>query len=362
MKVALVHDFLLQYGGAERVLEEFVAMFPGAVIYTLCFDVVAFPEKWKKFTIIPVARRLPFIERYPQLYAPYLVARMHSIDFSEFDVVISSDTIFAKMIIRGEKTKHICYSYSPADMLYHFLPQRKKRSTLQTIFTGMQKSFLRREDYFSAQLPDKIIVLSCHVGARVQKYYRRAYEVIYPPVILSQQTEYLSSQGEYYLLVSRLVPNKHIDLAVKCCTEHGIPLIIVGKGSELATLQSYAGITVTFVTDADDAKRNELYCHCRGVLLCNEEDFGITPVEGMSYGKGVIGLGIGGILETVIPQVTGVFFAEQSSESLYGAIKEFERLLIDPYVCRKQAEKFSRTTFIAAIKRVIDEVNVKRVV
>ncbi len=357
MKVVIIHDFLYQYGGAERVLEVFLEIFPQAQVFTLGYDSSVFPNYWSGYDITSLAGSLPGIRNYPQLYAPYLVSRMAAIDLSEFDLVISSDSLFAKMVLCPVEVKHLCYQYSPADMLYHFLPRRKKRNGLEILLTGMQKSYLRRQDFLSAQLPDRYITLSHYVADRIQKYYGVRAEVIYPPVELPPVSE-IYPAGEYYLLVSRLVPNKNIDLAVRCFTEYRLPLVVVGKGDELAFLRSIAGDTINFVTDADDDKRNNLYKHCKALVICNEEDFGITPVESMSYGHGVIAYKKGGVLETVVDGVTGVFFDTLSTESLLTAVKRYESLLLNAEVCRRQSEKFSRTQFISCIKTVIDELAV----
>ncbi len=361
MRVALIHDFLLQYGGAERVLQVFKEMYPDSVIYTLCFNPDAFPDSWMQMNIIPLMPILPGIDRYPQFYAPYLVAKMRSISLADFDLVISSDTIFSKMVNSPPGVMHICYQYSPADMLYHFLPSSRSRNWLHLLFTGLQKSFLRREDYFASQLPERFITLSHFVGHRINKYYRRDYSVIYPPVSLNDFVT-PTGAGEYYLLVGRLVPNKLIDLAVNCCTKYDLPLVVLGNGEEINYLRSLAGKSVRFITDATDPVRNQVYALCKALLVCNEEDFGITPVEAMSYGRGVIAYRRGGVEETVVANETGLFFEEQTIESLYTAIKRFNVITIDAITCRKQAEKFSRTVFISKIRAVIDELRLQRVV
>lgn len=354
MKVALIHDFLLEYGGAERVVEVFSEMFPKCDIFTLSFDSSVFPDSWREKRIKSLCVKLPYLKKYPQLYGPYLVSKIRSIDLSAYDLVISSDMIFAKMVSCPPKVKHLCYNYSPADMLYHFLPQKKKRGVFSVILTALQKSFLRREDYLSSQLPDVFITLSKFVGQRITKYYRREFEVIYPPVNITLLSNNNVSAA-YYLIVSRLVPNKNIDIAVRCCVKHNIPLIVVGNGDEIYNLRLIAGPTVQFVTKADDLLRDRYYEGCKAVLMCNEEDFGITAVESMAHGKGVIAYGAGGALETVLDNITGTFFKELTPDSLYDGIKRFEELNIRREDCYNQSLKFSRQEFENRIRSVIDE-------
>jgi glycosyltransferase involved in cell wall biosynthesis len=362
MKVAILHDFLFQYGGAERVLEVFSEMFPDAVIYTLYFDETAFPSFWKNKNIKSLVPNLPGLRNYPQFYASLLVSKMRSISLSEFDLVISSDMIFSKMVVCPPQVAHICYQYSPADMLYHFLPRRNSRNWIHFIATGLQKSFLRREDYLAAQVPDRFITLSYYVNKRIAKYYRRVADVIYPPVSLLEKDSIIPVPGDYYLLVSRLVPNKYVELAITCCTRNKLPLVVLGSGSELARLRSIAGDTVRFITNADDTVRNQTYRGCKALLVCNEEDFGITPIEAMSFGRGVIAYGKGGVLETIEEGKTGTFFNELTVDSLYSAIQRYDLLRIDPLYCRLRSEQFSKDIFISKIGAVIDELCLQRVV
>ncbi len=363
MKVALIHDFLLQYGGAERVLEVFSEMFPDAEIFTLCFDSDAFPAKWREKKIHSLMPVLPFIKKYPQLYAAFLVGGMRSISTSEFDLVISSDMIFGKMVSCPPYVKHIVYQYSPANMLYHFLDSSPgKNSLAKLLMSGFQKSFLRREDYLAAQGPDVYLTLSCVVNSRINKYYRRDARVVYPPVALPAKSEVTTAPGEYYLIVSRLVPDKHIEIAVECFSRRKEALIVAGSGDELSRLHLLGAGIVRFINDADDKLRNELYSKCKAVIMCNEEDFGMTAVEAMGYGRGVVAYNKGGAKETVSDGVTGVFFDEPTVESLNTAIDRFEELKIDSYQCRAQAEKFSKAVFENNINNVIDGVTLKRVV
>jgi glycosyltransferase involved in cell wall biosynthesis len=359
MKIALVHDFLLQYGGAERFLETLHALFPEAPVYTLCYDSAEFPSSWSSWEVRTLFPRLPFIDLYPQLYAPLLVSTIQSVDFSEYDVVISSDSIFAKMILCPSRTRHICYQFTPADMLYHYLSDAPQ-SLGKFLFTGFQKAFLRDCDFVAAGRVDRLLTLSDYTAQRILKYYHRSAEVLYYGVSIPTEDEVNACiregvSDDYYLVVSRLTPQKRVDLAVAACTRLKKKLIVCGVGREAARLRSIAGETVLFKEFVSDEERNSLYAQCRALLFTSEEDFGLTPLECNAWGRPVIAYRRGGVCETILEGVSGVFFDEQSVSSVCDTITRFEQMSFVSDHCRASACRFSLEQFISGFRAIIDE-------
>ncbi|MEX0587214.1 MAG: glycosyltransferase [Patescibacteria group bacterium] len=350
MRVALVHDFLNQYGGAERVLEAIHEIFPYAPVYTSLYDPSKLPLRMKNWEICPFKLpRLPFAHflKYYTAFYPFL---FENLDLREYDLVISSTAFFAKGIRVKPGAVHISYIHTPPRFLYHYSAETGKRELFfYRPILAVLDSFFRIWDYGAAQRPDFLIVNSNEVAKRVKKFYGREATVIYPPVELPQQklgARSRESEREfYYLVISRLLSYKRIDLAIRAANELKIPLKIAGTGREETRLKKMAGPTIEFLGFLSDEKLSELYSNCQALVFPTDEDFGIVPVEAMSFGRPVLAFAKGGALETVAAGKTGEFFQEPTVESLVEVWKNFDPSQYKPADCIAQARKFSKEKF-----------------
>jgi glycosyltransferase involved in cell wall biosynthesis len=359
LKVALVHDYLNQYGGAERVLEELHALFPSAPVYTSMY----WPEKMSP-TINRLDIRTSFMQRLPLVtrnHQPFLLLyplAFESFDLSEFDVVISNSSAFCKGVVTSPGTLHICYCLTPMRWVwnYHAYVDRERLGLLARMVLPAAISQLRAWDVASAQNVDRFLAISRTVSARIRKFYRRDATVIYPPVNCDAFRLPPGRVEDYYLIVSRLVPYKRIDLAIDTFTRLGIPLKIVGSaGRNLLQLRARAGRNVEFVGRVSDAELKELYAGCRGLVFPGEEDFGIAPLEANASGRPVIAFAGGGALDTVVDGQTGVLFERQQVECLIEAIRRAEATDWDSDTLRRHARKFDRHVFRDQLLQFVGE-------
>ena len=349
MKVALVHDFLNQYGGAERVLEAIHEIFPYAHVYTSLHDPTKLPLRMRNWDIRPFKLpKLPlahFLKYYTAFY-PFL---FENLDLREYDLVISSTAFFAKGIMVKPGAIHISYIHTPPRFLYHYSAETGKRELFfYRPILAILDNFFRIWDYRAAQRPDFIVVNSNEVAKRVKKFYGREATVIYPPVELPESGRPIVKSSDrqfYYLVVSRLLSYKRIDLAIKAANELKVPLKIVGTGREETRLRKMAGPTVEFLGFVSDEKLSGIFGGCQALIFPTDEDFGIVPVEAMYSGRPVLAFAKGGALETVIAGKTGEFFREDTTASLMEAWKSFDPSKYKAKDCIAQAKKFSKDRF-----------------
>ena len=359
LRVALVHDYLNQYGGAERVLEELHALFPTAPVYTSMY----WPKKMS-----PIIRgldvRTSFMQRLPLVtrnHQPFLLLyplAFESFDLSGYDVVISNSSAFCKGVVTAPGTLHICYCLTPMRWVwnYHAYIERERLGTAARLVLPAAISQLRAWDVATAQNVDRFLAISNTVAARIRKYYRRDAEVIYPPVNCDAFTPQPGRTDDYYLVVSRLIPYKRIDLAVDAFSRLGIRLKIVSSGGrDLAALRSRAGRNIEFVGTVSDWELKELYARCRGYVFPGEEDFGIAPVEANASGRPVVAFAGGGALDTVIDGRTGVLFREQTVECLMDAVRRTEATDWDAEALRTHAQRFDRNVFRHQLGQFVTE-------
>jgi glycosyltransferase involved in cell wall biosynthesis len=359
LKVALVHDYLNQYGGAERVLEELHALFPSAPVYTSMY----WPEKMSA-TIRGLDIRTSFMQRLPMVtrnHQPFLLLyplAFESFDLTGYDVVISNSSAFCKGVITSPGTLHICYCLTPMRWVwnYHAYIERERLGTAARLVLPAAISQLRSWDVATSQNVDRFLAISRTVAARIRKYYRRDAAVIYPPVNCDAFTLTSPRAEDYYLIVSRLIPYKRIDLAVDAFTRLGIRLKIVGSGGrDLAALRARAGRNIEFVGRVSDAELKQLYAGCRALVFPGEEDFGIAPLEANASGRPVIAYAGGGALDTVVDGRTGVLFEQQQVECLIGAIQRAEDTDWQPDELRAHARKFDSQVFRQQMQQFIGE-------
>jgi glycosyltransferase involved in cell wall biosynthesis len=361
MKVALVHDYLSDFGGAERVLLALSELYPKAPIYTAFYKKgsVTHNRLKNKRIITSWVQNIPYF--VDMLHSPLrFLAPMiwGSFDFSEFDVVISSASWYiTKGINVPDRTLHISYIHTPPRYLYGYqVSVDWQKYFLVRQYAKVVNKYLRVYDFESAQKPDVLVANSKNVQKRILKFYRRESKIIYPPVDLPKIE--LARRGDYYLVISRIVGGKGLSLAIKAANRMKVPLKVVGKavwGKEEEKLKSIAGNTVEFTGYVEDKELSRLYAGAKAFLaLAENEDFGITPVEAMGAGTPVIAYQGGGYLETVIEGKTGVFFKKQSVDSLVDAMEKLDNMEILEKDCREQAEKFSKERFMGRITELVD--------
>lgn len=369
LSIALVHDWLNQLGGAENVLEELVALFPGAPVYTSMFAPAQMPDAYRQWDIrTSFMQYLPAIATNHQRYLPLYPLAFANTDLSGYDLVISNKSGFCHGV-RTERGKrralHVCYCLTPTRYLWQFDHYREREQIGKAASLALQPllAYLRHWDWHAAQWVDHFVAISTVVQERICNIYGRESVVIHPPV----DTTYFCCEagapvGDYYLIVSRLIPYKRIDLAVEAFAQ--LPhekLIIVGDGRDRAALQAQAGPNVILLGRQSRAQVRELLQHCKAFLFPGLEDFGIAPVEAMACGRPVIAYGAGGALDTVVPGVTGELFAKQTSASLQATLADFDATAYDPVACRAQAEQFSVANFRRKLRAYLTEVMAERV-
>lgn len=356
MKVALVHDQLLQRGGAENVLEIFARMFPEAPIFTLFYDPERMGAKFPASRVHPsFLNSFPGAKNHYQWYLTMMPLATESYDLRGYDLVLSSASAFAKGALIHPGTRHVCYCHTPTRYLWsdtHTYINELKRSRLVKLGVKPFLPLLRMWDRHAAERVDTFIANSNTVAARIKQYYRRDSEVIYPPVDL-KRFSLSQGPGNFFLVGGRLVGYKRFDLVVEAFTRLGIPLKVFGVGPEFENLRRIAGKNVEFLGAIDDTAKAELYRGAQAFIHPHVEDFGITAIEAMASGRPVIAYGAGGALETVIPGKTGVFMKEQNWESLADTVLHFDPTAFDPKAIRAHAERFSEEQFEAQMRKAL---------
>lgn len=368
MKVALVHDYLTRMGGAERVLLELAAMFPEAPIYTFLYD------EAKMGRYFPAERvRASFLQKLPKWWRtrpkyllPLMPVAPETFDLREFDLVISSSSAFAKGVVTRPKTAHVNYCHNPARFLWdygHEYLQQQGVGGSRRLVAKLFMSYLRLWDRAASQRVDYFIANSRATAERISKFYRRQAKVIYPPVSLANsQWPIADSQKinteEYFLIVSQLTPYKKVDVAVEAFNKLGLPLIIIGEGPQAEYLQSIAKSNVQILGWRSDEEVAGYYKNCLAFIFPGEDDFGIAPVEAMSWGKPVLAFNGGGARETVLPAMTGELFDTQTPEVLADGVRRLRANYknYSPLVIRKWAEKFSQERFRSEMMEFIRKI------
>jgi glycosyltransferase involved in cell wall biosynthesis len=362
MKVALVHDFLLKLGGAERVLKVFSEMYPDAPIFTLLYDEKTVSSVFPKEKV-----RASFLQNYPsflrkkhRLLTHKMPRAIEEFDFSGFDLVISSSSAFSHGIVVPVETKHVCYCHSPMryawDHASAYLDENNIKGFTKVVYAWLI-SRLREWDDVAGVRPDKYIANSETVSKRLKKYYRVDSSVVFPPVDV-HKFKVTEKNSDYFLIVSTLTPYKKIDLAVQLFNKIGRQLVIIGEGSHKRYLQAIAAENIDFLGFKNDEEVREYIQNCRALIFPGEDDFGIVPVEAMACGKPVLAYGKGGALETVIPGKTGEFFFEPTVEAMEDALARliYNEKIYKPLAIRLHANQFDREIFEKNIKKEIASV------
>ena len=358
MRLALVHDYLVQTGGAEKVLAALKKEYSDAPIYTIVYNAKRFRSAFGKDDIRPsFIQRLPGGVRHYQWFLPFMPWAVERYDLRGFDVVLSSASSFAKGVVVGDNTVHICYCHTPTRYLWSdaqsYLIDLPYPAVVKKLIPALLVR-LRMWDYAAAQRPDVIIANSETVRQRIKKYYRRDSLVLHPPVNIDSFAT-APALEKYYLAGGRLVSYKRFDIVIEAFNRLRMPLKIFGEGPIKDKLMSSAKSNIEFLGFCSSQKLAELYARCQAYIQPQEEDFGITAVEAMASGRPVIAYGAGGALEAVKADETGIFFDEQSWESLADAVVRFKPREFNPDIIRARAELFSESEFRNKIRTIVSE-------
>ena len=350
-RVALAHDWLTGMRGGEMVLEELCHMFPKADLFTIAHirGTVSPLIESRRVIESPIVK-LPGGRRLFRFWLPLFPWAVEALDLRGYDLIISSSHCAIKGLIPPPRAAHISYVHTPMryvwDMRSDYLGSQRIGPILRAI-AGLAAHYLRNWDVVASTRVDQLVANSNHVRHRIQKYYRRDSKVVYPPVSIEHYTPGPGT-GNYFLTVSALVPYKRVDLAVRTCKRLGVRLVVVGDGPERARLQKMGGDKTEFIGWQTQEELTELYRNASALLYPGEEDFGIAPVEAQACGRPVIAYGFGGALDTVVPSgndQTGIYFYEQTPESLSQAMKQLDSVPFDTGAIRRHAEQFSRQRF-----------------
>ena len=379
-KIAIVHDFTVRYGGAEALVKSWMDEYPEASLFTLFYDEKKMGKFFSKERVKTsyLQKWYTLTKRYTWML-PFMPKAIESFDLSEYDIILSSSAAFSHGLKVSDNQKHICYVHSPMrwawDWHFEFIKERKMGSFTRFIFQWMIHK-IRIWDEKVANRPTTLLAASTEIQKRIEKYWRRDSQVVFPfadtdRFIMSNLKKDVSSslhakenlwgaqikaanKNGYFLVVSQLVPYKKIEIAIQVCEELGLSLKIVGGGVQEEYLKTFAGENTEFLGSKYGYELVAIMQGARAFLFPGVDDFGITPVEAMACGVPVVAYKKAGALDTVKPNVSGVFFEEQSVESLKDILKRTDFDIFDPQKIREVAEQFSKEKHIQAIKKLID--------
>jgi glycosyltransferase involved in cell wall biosynthesis len=347
-------------GGAERVAEELYRLQPDSTV----FATIALKQRLPKLLQdVPVEtswmQRLPFLDRLYRLYFMLYPFGVSALDLSEFDCILSSSSGYAKGVRTSRNAVHVCYCHTPMRWVWNYDKYSERESMGKWLKWGVARavSALQLWDLHASRQPDHFIANSQAVADRIRKCYGRFSEIIYPPIDVERFT-LSANQGEHYLVLSRLVPYKRIDLAIRACNLLNRPLMIIGDGPDREALQKIAGPSITFAGRLSDIEVQHWASECRALLFPGEEDFGLAPLEVAAAGRPTIAYRAGGALETVVEGKTGLFFDETTPESLADAILRFEHRSWSQSALRDHAERFSVEVFQEKMRQFLRKVGV----
>ncbi|EKE20220.1 MAG: hypothetical protein ACD_8C00038G0006 [uncultured bacterium] len=360
MRIAFVHDYLVQYGGAERVLECLCEIYPYAPIYTILHNRDAMHGVFEdKKIYTSYLQKFPFAKSWHRVFPLLMPPAIEQFDFSAYDVVVSDSSSYAKGIITGPETLHICYMHTPMRYAWDDCQKYTRDFYFPRIIKKMipfAMNYIRLWDRVSAERVDVFIANSNFVSRRIKKYYRKDSTVIHPPVdtksfSIIEKTE----KQEYFLMVGRLIAYKRHSVAIKALNDLKLPLKIIGRGPELERLKKIAGPTVEFLGRVEDQELKKYYANCQAVIFPQEEDFGIVAIEALSSGKPLIAFRGGDIPEHMEEKTMGVFFDEQTPSAVAKAVQKFQKLSFESEYIRSKVLKFDREIFKQKMKEFIEE-------
>lgn len=357
MTLTLVHDWLNQRGGAEDVLETLVTTYPASPIYTSLYAPDLMPEFYRDWDIRPLwLDRMPGIHTHHQAYLPLYPAAWGGLDLSGSDVILSNKSGFCHGVRHDAQTLHICYCLAPTRYVWQLDAYIAREGFGKAVEFGLRPlvAALRRWDFAAARRVDHFIAISTEIQQRIQTFYQRDSVIIFPPVDTTR-FQPSATVEDYFLVVSRLIPYKRIDLAVQAATRLGVPLKVGGAGRDLDRLKALAGPTVEFLGYVPNSDLPDLMARCKAFIFPGLEDFGITPVQAQAAGRPVIAYAGGGALDTVIPGKTGALFDQMTVESLMAAMQAFDASAFDTIAIRAHAERFDAGVFRRQIIAYVDQ-------
>jgi glycosyltransferase involved in cell wall biosynthesis len=356
-KIAIITDWLTNYGGAESVISAFHDLFPDAPIYTTMYK----PDKMRELGNLKNIHtswlnKIPFVKH--QWLLGQMPTAIEMFDLDEYDIVLSSCHSVSKGVITKPETLHICYCHTPMRYAWEswdFETRLKKFPKLLHGIIRKQIKKIKEWDYCAAQRPDEYIANSSYIANQIKKYYSRDSYVIYPPVHTEKFISAANPSNDFYLAVGRLIPYKKFDLIVETFNKLEYPLKIVGIGPDYKKIKQLAKPNVEILGNVNDSELTELYANCKAFIFPQIEDAGIVPLEAMSAGRPVIALNHGGSMDSMKEGVTGVSFKEQTVQSLEDAVRRFEKMKFDSQKIRKHAEEFDVEKFKEKIKSYIEQ-------
>ncbi len=355
MRVALIHDWLTGLRGGEKVLEVLCELYPDATLFTMVYIPDSTSLIIESHPIrTAFTQKLPAVKSLYRWYLPLYPWAVESLDLDGYDLVVSSSHCVAKGVLTPPDSTHICYCHTPMRYVWDRFGDYFGNGVTARLVYGPVAHYLRKWDVASAERVDHFIANSKHVAERIQKYYRREADVIYPPVDTEVYVPAEEEPEDYYLIVSALVPYKRLELAIDAFNKRNEPLLIVGTGPQEAKLKARAGPNIRFLGGLSQQELRPLYQRCQAVLLPGVEDFGIVPVEAQACGRPVVAFAEGGALESVRDGETGVFFSESSPEALSDAIDRVSSLRFNSNAVRSWAIGLSRLRFKDRVKTYID--------
>jgi len=360
MKVAIIHYWLINMRGGEKVIEALLEMFPQADIFTHVYNPKAVSALIKEKRVFTSRiNRLPFAKKLYQLYMPLMPNALMDFNLQDYDLVISSESGPAKGVVPNPNAYHVCYCHSPMrylwDMYHDYL---KKTNPLVRFFMKRLIPGLRLWDTVSSNLVDRFITNSDYVSKRIRRYYNREAVVVHPPVDIEKYLSFERKQKDFYLFFGQLTGYKRADIAIEACVKSGRKLVVAGSGAN-KNIKKYAKTgLVTFKGRVSDEEINGLFASAKALLFPGIEDFGIIPVEAQAAGCPVIAYRDGGALETIKENVTGIFFDEQTPVSLIEAMDKFEKNEVTFHnreLFNNHVQQFSKNAFIGNINRILEE-------
>jgi len=362
MKVAIVHDYLNQAGGAERVVGTLHTMFPEAPIFTTILDRGSLWEVLRDADIrTSWMQKLPLLKRHFKAYLLFYPGAIERFDLREYDLVISSSSAFGKAAITRKDAVHICYCHTPMRFVWdyeRYMEREQYGSPVRAVLVPVLRRF-RKWDVKTAVRPDTYVANSTVVADRIRRFYGRESVIVPPPVAVQRFTPG-NKVEDFYLIVSRLNPYKRVDLVVKAFNDLGHPLVIIGDGPDRVALERMAKPNIKFLGRLPDPEVADYYARCRALIFPGDEDFGIVPLEANAAGRPVIAYKAGGALDTVVNGQTGIFFQELTPESLSEAVLCAEKTTWNSAAIRKHAEDYAEPHFRERFMRVVEETVEKR--
>jgi glycosyltransferase involved in cell wall biosynthesis len=361
MKIAIIHYWLVNMRGGEKVLEALLEMFPDADIYTHVYDPKAVSGLIKNRRVITsYINSLPFAKKLYRFYMPLMPNALMEFNLQQYDLVISSESGPAKGVVPNPNAYHLCYCHSPMRYLWDMYHEYFRGTNLFVrFFMKRLIPSLRLWDISSANLVDRFVTTSHYVAKRIRRVYNREAEVVYVPVSIEKYLETERKPADYYLFFSQITGYKRADIAIEACVKSGRKLVIAGAGAKKKDIKKYkkTGL-ITFRGRVSDGDAARFFAEAKALLYPGIEDLGLVPIEAQAAGCPVIAFREGGAIETVKENITGIFFDEQTPEALIAAMEHFEQKEVtfgQRKVFNNHVQQFSKTSFIERVHRVLDE-------